>query len=73
MLFKKLVTLFILVASTLTVFAQEASTVSMADEMRASGKIYVVVAVLVIIFFGIVIYLSRLDKKITKLEKELKK
>ena len=45
---------------------------NMADEMRSNGKIYVVVAVLVTIFIGIVIYLIRLDRKISKLEKESK-
>jgi CcmD family protein len=44
----------------------------MADEMRSNGKIYVVVAVLVTIFIGILLYLIRLDRKITKLEKETK-
>jgi CcmD family protein len=37
--------------------------------MRGNGKIYVVVAVLVTIFIGIILYLIRLDRKITKLEK----
>lgn len=41
-----------------------------AELFYSSGKIYVVVAVLLIIFTGIVVYLVRLDKKITKLEKE---
>lgn len=45
---------------------------SMADEMRGNGKIYVVVAVLVTIFIGIIIYLIRLDRKLTRLEKETK-
>lgn len=54
-------------------FAQEAAPVEMADTMRSSGKIYVVVTVLLIIFVGIVIYLSRLDSKLSRLEKELKK
>jgi CcmD family protein len=44
----------------------------MADEMRSNGKIYVVVAVLVTIFIGIILYLIRLDRKLTKLEKETK-
>lgn len=42
----------------------------MADVMRSNGKIYVVVAVILTIFAGIVIYLVRLDRKITKLEKQ---
>jgi CcmD family protein len=45
---------------------------SMADEMRSNGKIYVVVAVLVTIFIGIILYLIRLDRKLTRLEKETK-
>ncbi len=36
-----------------------------------SGKIKVVMSVAVIIFVGIAIYLFRLDKKISKLEKEI--
>ena len=42
----------------------------MADMMRANGKIYVVVAVMSIVFAGIVIYLIRLDLKIARLERE---
>lgn len=48
--------------------AQENSP-EMADTMRSNGKIYVVVLVLATIFVGIIVYLVRLDKKITKLEK----
>lgn len=60
-----LLTLFML--TTLNVFAQE---VEMADTMRSNGKIYVVVAVFVAIFMGLVFYLISIDKKISKLEKE---
>ena len=45
---------------------------NMADEMRSNGKIYVVVAVLTTIFIGIILYLIRLDRKLSKLEKESK-
>ena len=41
----------------------------MADALRASGKIYVVVAVLVTILLGLFIYVISLDRKIGKLEK----
>ncbi len=51
---------------SLSTFAQE---VEMADSMRADGKIYVVVGVILIIFAGLVVYLARLDRKMTKLEK----
>lgn len=45
--------------------------VGMADAMRAEGKIYVVVAVLVAIFAGITIYAVRIDQKISRLEKNM--
>lgn len=43
----------------------------MADALRASGKIYVVVAVIVIILSGLLAYLIRLDGKVSRLEREL--
>jgi CcmD family protein len=49
------------------------ATVEMADVMRSNGKIYVVVGVILIIFFGIVTYLVVLNKKINNLEAKLKK
>ena len=42
----------------------------MADTMRSNGRIYVVVAVVVLILIGLILYLVRLDKKITRMEKE---
>ncbi len=42
------------------------------DFLRSTGKIYSVVAAIVIIFLGIAYYLWRLDQKITKLEKQIK-
>ena len=68
MIFRYLSTLFFLLYS-IAVNAQTESP-EMADTMRANGKIYVVVAVMSIVFAGIVIYLIRLDRKISKLEKE---
>ncbi len=44
-------------------------TVEMADLMRSNGKIYVVVAVILTIFLGLLLYLVRLERKIAKLEK----
>ena len=38
------------------------------DFMRSNGKIYVVVACVVVIVLGIYIYLINLDRKIKKLE-----
>lgn len=53
----------------ITAMAQEMPTTEMADVMRSNGKIYVVVAVMLTIFAGIILYLIRLDNKLTKLEK----
>ncbi len=51
------------------VFAQDNSTVEMADMMRSNGKIYVVVAVCLLILIGLFIYVMMLDRKISRLEK----
>ena len=55
------------------VMAQQAgnSEVEMADMLRSSGKIYIVVAVVTIIMTGLIIYLVSLDRKLTKIEKKL--
>jgi cytochrome bd-type quinol oxidase subunit 2 len=54
-------------------FAQTNATnePEMADALRASGKIYVVVLVLVIIVTGLLVYLIRLDGKVSRLEKSV--
>ena len=52
-----------------TLFAQD---VQMADTMRSEGKIYVVVTIILVIFFGLIAYLVYTDLKISKLEKRLK-
>ncbi|MCC6721322.1 MAG: CcmD family protein [Bacteroidia bacterium] len=39
----------------------------------SNGKIYVVVAVISIIFTGIIIFLIRIDRKLKKTEKEINK
>ncbi|MEY3059441.1 MAG: hypothetical protein RL000_793 [Bacteroidota bacterium] len=52
--------------------AQEAASTNetTASVMRSNGKIYVVVAVVLTILFGLIAYVIRLDRKISKLEKE---
>ena len=56
----------------LRALAQDNAPVEMADNMRSNGKIYVVVAVILTILAGLLLYLIRLDRKISKLEKENK-
>ena len=65
---RKIVFLLSFLFIRLLVMAQD-NNVEMADTFRANGKIFVVVAVIVTIFAGIIAYLVRLDRKLTKLEK----
>jgi len=50
-------------------FLANAQDVKMADMMKENGKIYVVIAVMLTILAGLVLYLIRLDRKISRLEK----
>jgi succinate dehydrogenase/fumarate reductase cytochrome b subunit len=54
-------------------FAQSADAPEMADALRANGKIYVVVAVVGVIVGGLLLYLISLDRKVSKLEQQIKK
>lgn len=63
-------TLFAFLFSALSALAQPSATVEMADTFRSNGKIYVVVAVMLTIFAGIILYLVRLDRKVSRLEQE---
>ena len=69
---KKIFTSFLFSMMMIFVCAQDsvASETEMADLMRDNGKIYVVIAVMLTILFGLILYLVRLDKKIGRLEKE---
>lgn len=58
--------LFLLLASPVLANAQQ----SKENIMYSSGRIYVVIAVLLIILFGLIFYLIRLEKKLNKAEKE---
>jgi len=63
---KKLALLLLIIFNSIAAFAQPAS---MADTFRSSGKIYVVIAIIVIIFTGLAIYLFNMDRRLKKLEK----
>lgn len=66
--------LLILLAALFFTIIGKAQTVSnepaMADTFRSEGKIYVVIAVLAIIFVCLVAYLISIDVKLKKLEKK---
>ncbi len=66
---KKIILFFGMMATSLISFTQD-KEVGMADTMRSNGRIYVVVAVVVTILTGLILYVIRLDRKITKLEKD---
>lgn len=69
MQFKKIIGSLLLVLLSFSSNAQE-KEVQMGDMMRDNGRIYVVVAVVLTILIGLILYVIRLDKKITRLEKE---
>ncbi len=69
---KKLLSSLFLFLLVMVAYAQDAPKVEMADALRSSGKIYVVVAVISVIFLGIATYLIYMDRRISKLEKEQK-
>ena len=60
-------TLLMICALAFSSFAQNQP--EMADVMHSNGKIYVVVAVLMVVLMGLIFYVIALDKKIRKLEK----
>ena len=49
-----------------------AEPVEMSDMLHANGKIYVVVTVIAIIFLGLLSYLILIDRKVSRLEKEVR-
>jgi len=62
----KLIVFLLLILTPYTFQAQEQP--QMADTMRQEGKIYVVVAVLSIVFICLATYLIMIDRKLKNLE-----
>jgi len=60
----------VLIFLTLAATAQSQQPAEMADNMRSNGKIYVVIAVILTILGGLIAYVIRLDRKISRLEKD---
>jgi len=67
---KKFFVLLCVVLFNIAASAQQTSNVEMADTMRSSGKIYVVIGVICIVFIGLAIYLFSIDRRLKKIEKE---
>jgi len=49
-----------------------AQNAEMADVMRSEGKIYVVVAIVLIVLAGLILYLFLQDRKLSKLEEMMR-
>ena len=69
-----LLQLVLFTTTTTTALAQAPGPESpqMADGLYQSGKIYVVVTAVVIIVAGLLFYLISLDRKVSKIEREIK-
>lgn len=68
-MFKKITFFVIMLMISVAGIAQD-KPVAMADTMRSEGRIYVVVAVMLTILAGLIIYVARIDRKISRLEKD---
>lgn len=66
---KRLFTLVFSLCFTILLNAQNTAT---SDFFRNIGKIYVVVAVIGIVFLGMVFFLVILDRRLAKLEQQIK-
>lgn len=71
-LMKKIIVLLCIILQSVQTFSQQSNSVEMATGLRSSGKIYVVVAVISVIFIGLAAYLFTIDKRLKKIERENK-
>ena len=63
----RLFALLLMLLSSTLLHAQGDS--NMGNTMRSNGRIYVVITVILVILIGLFLYLIRLDRKMSKLEK----
>lgn len=64
------ITLLLLPGLSTVINAQDGKESSVGEFMRSNQRSYVVIAVLLTILAGLILYMVRLDRKISKLEKE---
>ena len=70
-LFKKILAFIVFTLLKINLLAQDSTEkISMADVMRSNGRIYVVIAVILTILIGLLLYMVRLERKINRLEKQ---
>ncbi|MFT3676897.1 MAG: CcmD family protein [Chitinophagaceae bacterium] len=69
---KKILTLFIFACFVISTYARQKVVTQTASEsfMRSSGRIYVVVAVMLTILLGLFYYLLRVEQRLIRVEKE---
>ena len=67
---KKLAGFLLMFGLSVIAFAQAAENERKytAYDMRSNGKIYVVVAVMLIIMLGLIFYMVRIDRRISRME-----
>lgn len=63
---------FIFILLSLVSNSQEATSPQMADVMRENGKIYIVISVIGLIFLALVLFLVVIERRVKKLEEDLK-
>ena len=61
---------FLVFAMCTSVAVGQTPNSSMENLMRSNGRIYVVIAVILTILGGLLFYLVRLDRKISRMEKQ---
>lgn len=69
---KKIALILQLLGCCMFAFGQTTDAPVSENIMESNGKIYVVVGVVILIFAGIISYIIAIDRKLTKVEKELK-
>jgi hypothetical protein len=62
---------FTLMFALMATFAN-AQDAAMADGLRSEGKIYVVVLIIMIVLFGLIGFLFLMDRKLTRIEQQIK-
>lgn len=65
---RRLLGIFLFISLCANCFAQD--TAQNQSFMETDGKIWVVMAVCLVILIGLILYLVRLDRRISKLEKK---
>lgn len=71
--FHKKMKKYISIIAIIIICVSTVSAQSLDNMFRSDGKMYVVVGTLVIILTGIILFLIRIDKNLTKLENQIKR